>query len=555
MYDAMFRTRDKESDCTKITGQSSMRLPVILLDDVRVSVMQNLYNALQHLRYPNHERCLWIDYLCINQQSIEDKNAQVSSMHVIYRNASQVVTWLGLPSAHTTEAVAVLSALNPDEHLTTTFGASDTSRSCAMKGLRRLEDLMLREWFQRVWTVQEVVLAYRAKVYVGHLELPWNLFLKAAETFQEHKICCLVHKFQTRDGDREDDFHFLMMSNRFFQISGLERFKCGDSTLHNALFYFATRLATDPRDKVFSLLGFLKPENRLIRVDYAISVPDLYKNVAVAIMQAGSELSILRNVQQPADHISLPSWCPDWRTLGSSGTYYGIYSAAGHSKASVTRCSADSIYLKGKFTDRVSDVILAAPQADRSREQFRACFRFETWKALVQRRFGTKGLYVAGGTNAVALRYTSRMGLADVDPASFTPNYGLWQQWCDWMVRHFWPFTDPLKAAFPDDVRDILLPHDKVLARDVLKRCFFLTEVGYMGLGPEEMRKGDVLWALAGARMPAVLRPVGEACMQCGPQRQCYRFVGFPYVHGLMEGAAIKKIEKGTEAWEDFCLR
>jgi hypothetical protein len=44
---------------------------------------------------PQKSRALWIDAICIDRSSIEERNYQVSLMSEIYRNAQRVLVWPG----------------------------------------------------------------------------------------------------------------------------------------------------------------------------------------------------------------------------------------------------------------------------------------------------------------------------------------------------------------------------------------------------------------------------------------------------------------------------
>jgi hypothetical protein len=44
-------------------------------------------------------RRLWVDSICINQEDNDEKNVQVNMMQEIYQHSSQVLIWLGLPTA------------------------------------------------------------------------------------------------------------------------------------------------------------------------------------------------------------------------------------------------------------------------------------------------------------------------------------------------------------------------------------------------------------------------------------------------------------------------
>lgn len=55
----------------------------------------NLDSALRHLRQPDSHRMLWIDALCINQEDLLERSQQVAIMRHIYRQADEVIVWLG----------------------------------------------------------------------------------------------------------------------------------------------------------------------------------------------------------------------------------------------------------------------------------------------------------------------------------------------------------------------------------------------------------------------------------------------------------------------------
>ncbi|KAH6989829.1 heterokaryon incompatibility protein-domain-containing protein, partial [Ilyonectria sp. MPI-CAGE-AT-0026] len=70
-----------------------------------ISVTRNLTIALDHLRYPDKPRVMWIDALCIDQSSDIEKGSQVALMGKIYRFATQVVAWFGLEQDNSTRAL------------------------------------------------------------------------------------------------------------------------------------------------------------------------------------------------------------------------------------------------------------------------------------------------------------------------------------------------------------------------------------------------------------------------------------------------------------------
>ncbi|PTB59820.1 hypothetical protein M431DRAFT_75287, partial [Trichoderma harzianum CBS 226.95] len=78
----------------------------------------------------------------------------------------------------------------------------------------------------------------------------------------------------------------------------------------------------------------------------------------------------------------------------------------------------------------------------------------------------------------------------------------------------------------------LLPPTYRIYVQRVLQHChsrrFFVTDTGFMGLGPEETQIGDDVYASVGAKIPFVLREVDSGSKQQGTSR--FRLVGECYL-------------------------
>jgi len=74
-------------------GQSPDRH--IVCDGKDLSVTPNCEAALRRLRLDERYCTIWIDAICINQESSVERNAQVQIMGEIYSKAQNVLIWLG----------------------------------------------------------------------------------------------------------------------------------------------------------------------------------------------------------------------------------------------------------------------------------------------------------------------------------------------------------------------------------------------------------------------------------------------------------------------------
>jgi hypothetical protein len=60
-----------------------------------IRITKTLHDAIRTIRSRNGTQNLWIDAVCIDQSSVAEKNHQVKNMASVYRQASEVIVWLG----------------------------------------------------------------------------------------------------------------------------------------------------------------------------------------------------------------------------------------------------------------------------------------------------------------------------------------------------------------------------------------------------------------------------------------------------------------------------
>jgi hypothetical protein len=89
----------------------------------KLRITASLFKALPRLINQSETGYLWIDQLCINQQDVEERNAQVSIMGKVYRQCTRVLIWLGEETTTTTHLRDLLDL--------TTKGVPDEVRTLA----------------------------------------------------------------------------------------------------------------------------------------------------------------------------------------------------------------------------------------------------------------------------------------------------------------------------------------------------------------------------------------------------------------------------------------
>lgn len=124
-----------------------------------IRVQDNLYGALRDVRRRGKDDTLWVDAICIDQNSLEEKNSQVALMARIYQSAKNVCIWLGRGNASTDRAMNYVRRVinDPSTNKLANFKAD----------LEAFKTLMMAKWFTRRWVLQEVGLARNATVHCG----------------------------------------------------------------------------------------------------------------------------------------------------------------------------------------------------------------------------------------------------------------------------------------------------------------------------------------------------------------------------------------------------
>jgi Heterokaryon incompatibility protein (HET) len=77
-----------------VWGDPSIK-QAIRVDGKPFDIALNLVAALRRLRYPNNNRRLWVDAICINQGDLDERSSQVAIMSAIFEQAEGAILWVG----------------------------------------------------------------------------------------------------------------------------------------------------------------------------------------------------------------------------------------------------------------------------------------------------------------------------------------------------------------------------------------------------------------------------------------------------------------------------
>jgi hypothetical protein len=79
------------------------------------------------------------------------------------------------------------------------------------------------------------------------------------------------------------------------------------------------------------------------------------------------------------------------------------------------------------------------------------------------------------------------------------------------------------------DVRSAALYCGEIVVK-AYKRRPFVTAKGHLGLGPDDIKAGDLIALVIGSQVPFVLREIADGK---------YKLIGEAYVDGIMDGEAV----------------
>jgi hypothetical protein len=370
--------------------------------------------------------------------------------------------------------------------------------------------------------------------------------------------------------------------------------------------------STDPRDKIYALLGLDESGDISVSPNYDDSISKVYTDFAIACIEAKGNLEIFYSagIGHVVQNLPQPSWVPDWRFLRMKGDSLNIYKFnacsnrrkdcfidSSHSIISVGGIACDAVKATIRPEDKqnpgdlqaelneMAKLALACPQnhpAGISRLQafFRTTIaddtgpgfgRLEFKSAHKEQEFvdSTTGFMVISGgfrleqdrqdptlSGRVERREETsednRLHAAHLqsllDEELVEPTVQTYQENLDPFLASSNPLGEvkwPFRMRRCSDEEELKISVWMTRYTMTFRRSFFITETGYMGLGPPMMQAGDKICIIYGCYIPMVLREVGDS----------HLLVGECYVYGMMMGEIIAELEAGKRTEERFHIK
>lgn len=516
----------------------------VLVNQQEMAVNSNLHAALLRLR-SRKVNCVWVDAVCINQDDMEERSIQIGRMAGIYRQAQEVVVWLG-------EAGDIgESALEEMELATSNRTVETTSR------------LLSRGYWSRVWIIQELAAASKISVLCGAHRISWQTIENAIERNRKGRAWDRVRRLEPLEDDEMGE-----PSANFERILSLRRNQQAGKpiTMFDALYLSAHAQATDARDKLYALLGLAFDGARFVpHPNYSLSTEAVYHQFSLELLHRGFPLNImhLRSVKRGIGSIS-PSWAVDWRDLNEKSllvvfvrisTFLKTYDtsnqgARGNFDVQGVLLTAHGVRIGTvQSLDRdesAQNVTAAAPATKCHLEQAFTCSvsRPVEDSNNLFRLAATLGLYFESD---VCTQLSVIMGLPERQRVARLRAF---------LGAHQFYFGS-VEAKDGQSLREGSINAVELSNMRATEEGFFAEQMGsaildgmlitffediIIGCVPPQSRSGDVIVALSGCTIPVVLR-----------KREChgYQVVGTAWIYGQVNGEASFS-EQPTENFEIF---
>jgi hypothetical protein len=532
------------------------------LDGKSFWLHENLHEALQGIRDPEQTLMLWTDKICINQDNLSERNAQVQRMGETYSQAEEVLIWLGSTPKGCAHLEFYENALK--NHLT----MSQVDWAHAFPSILYI---MNRPWVERVWVLQEAILPPRGRVFLGHEcidaatffrfhEVEWTRVMKVLnqgpvlasiiDSLNEGEELELLRWVWDENSNGDDIAKSLSRVRLFKNISSFCRNAhafIGDSPWGSLLSLTRHRHCHDRRDYVFGIAGLLQLFNADWQgVGYSLSTEEVFIKAATNML-AGDIDTLLWTLDDEIDSteldrapMSLPLWVPDFSkgALPFAPFLADMYRAGGDERVALfsdtSTFTPHTLRVSGYFCDHVMDI-----SAD-NRHQREFSRRSPSEIALLEERFVTDeqtsspyGDY-NGRLNAFWRTLVADLfSTGDNQYEGYRPNdsgadYEVFLGRAEWRQGFIGPLTmeqADRRRCFPGTLNDLSYG-----------RPFFRTRYGFLGLGPRrEIMQGDLILIVPGLNMPIMVRRLSQ-----DKTNLRVRLLGSCYVHGLMDGEVIE---------------
>jgi hypothetical protein len=429
-------------------------------------------------------------------------------------------------------------------------------------GRRAAHWICTRDWWGRIWTVQECVLPDDCTVIYGPVTAPWSMFLDAIANFQHHRSSCCagIHTAV----EIYDMLNYQVDTILELRAIRDQRRRGEEILLGELVRQFRYRQATDPRDKLYALIPVVTSWNGQppLEPHYEKSFApiDTFRQGVIKAIEVSGTLDILCQLETPVSKANTPppSWIPDFAqqaahpgTLDHFMKQIHLYNACGGVMAT-PKVAADSVLvLEGYYVDalkRASTMMVDIKHQDRmetlswwhhvaeeecskANEGWRRSF----WRTICGDSILRERVNFADGGVPVP---SELRRVSESDEAVLN-------QWCAaHRLNHLQTTIDAEDdTEFPNIISKPVGAIHYAISVTTRDKRFIVSTKGRMGVAPKmalvTIPTPDEIFILAGGKTPFVLRPAGSRDVPGTGMQPCYTLIGDCYLEGIMDGEAM----------------
>ena len=306
-------------------GDSPATCP-ILVDGIVFHAPKSATEVLKNFRLEDRPINLWVDAISIDQVDLNERASQVAMMGDIHAHATQTRIWLGKDNDQTlcqlricrSIAEQIAEKLGSDGTLDELDSIIDDLQLPDNDELGYLDSFFNRRWFTRVWVFQEVALSRRCVCYIGKSSIAWQDVMLTAYWCLRSNIIDNQHLSISS----EDNIYLpsIIWTDR---LEGY-RFKYGGLTLFQLMLASRCLKASNPRDKIYGLLGMTRWSSsgrslpKGIQPNYKISIRDCMRNATRVMIEEDENLEVLGGTllhgieKSEYENEPWPSWAILW---------------------------------------------------------------------------------------------------------------------------------------------------------------------------------------------------------------------------------------------------
>jgi len=195
-----------------------------------------------------------------------------------------------------------------------------------------IDSIFEHPWWGRVWVIQEATLAKNLLVVCGRETLPWSLLCQIYPTSMRSPWGVLAIRASANE-QKLEPLRRLNSIRREWRVVLDPTNKLSTFRILDLIELFRFSKATDPRDKIYALVG-LAQDGSKIDLNYSATTQDVYTKITKLALEGnftfkGNKLILPSGIREQLSDLdgtmrflhhclprrgpsSLPSWVPDW---------------------------------------------------------------------------------------------------------------------------------------------------------------------------------------------------------------------------------------------------